>query len=188
MGSIPGSGRSPEGGHGNPLQARQLLLPGESHGQRSQSVGQDLSNLTCTNILYAWWDTPLLCILHPPLWRLPRVYCRTLNIMHCLLDRISFHFWKLVFPLLRDDLVVWSLPLPVGSLQSCQPLFTDFILVFIWNFAKIYWQEHSLMVIGGRHDPSIFTHNSVSNLRKIQQAEFRKLDFCLVSNSIGKAI
>ena len=28
-GSIPRSGRSPEGGHGNPL------LPGESHGQRS---------------------------------------------------------------------------------------------------------------------------------------------------------
>ena len=29
VGSIPGSGRSPGGGHGNPLQ------PGESHGQRS---------------------------------------------------------------------------------------------------------------------------------------------------------
>ena len=31
MGSIPGSGRSPEGGHVNPL----LFLPRESHGQRS---------------------------------------------------------------------------------------------------------------------------------------------------------
>ena len=31
-GSIPGSGKSPEGGHGNSLQ---LFLPGESHGQRS---------------------------------------------------------------------------------------------------------------------------------------------------------
>ena len=31
-GSIPGSGRSPGGGHGNPLQ---YVLPGESHGQRS---------------------------------------------------------------------------------------------------------------------------------------------------------
>ena len=30
--SIPGSGRSPKGGHGNPLQ---LFLPGKSHGQRS---------------------------------------------------------------------------------------------------------------------------------------------------------
>ena len=30
-GSIPGSGRSPGGGHGNPL----VFLPGESHGQRS---------------------------------------------------------------------------------------------------------------------------------------------------------
>ena len=30
-GLIPGSGRSPGGGHGNPLQ----FLPGESHGQRS---------------------------------------------------------------------------------------------------------------------------------------------------------
>ena len=33
VGSIPGSGRSPRGGNGNPLQ---YFLPGESHGQRSQ--------------------------------------------------------------------------------------------------------------------------------------------------------
>ena len=33
-GLIPGSGRSPGGGHGNPLQWVRLL-PGESHGQRS---------------------------------------------------------------------------------------------------------------------------------------------------------
>ena len=32
VGSIPGLGRSPGGGHGNPLQH---FLPGESHGQRS---------------------------------------------------------------------------------------------------------------------------------------------------------
>ena len=32
VGLIPGSGRSPAGGHGNPLQ---FFLPGESHGQRS---------------------------------------------------------------------------------------------------------------------------------------------------------
>ena len=32
MGSIPGLGRSPGGGHGNPLA---VFLPGESHGQRS---------------------------------------------------------------------------------------------------------------------------------------------------------
>ena len=32
VGLIPGPGRSPGGGHGNPLQ---LFLPGESHGQRS---------------------------------------------------------------------------------------------------------------------------------------------------------
>ena len=31
---IPGSGRSPGGGHGNPLQGN-TLLPGESQGQRS---------------------------------------------------------------------------------------------------------------------------------------------------------
>jgi len=30
-GSIPGWGRSPRGGHGNPP----IFLPGESHGQRS---------------------------------------------------------------------------------------------------------------------------------------------------------
>ena len=32
LGLIPGSGRSPRGGHGNPLQ---YFLPGEAHGQRS---------------------------------------------------------------------------------------------------------------------------------------------------------
>ena len=32
MGPVPGLGRSPGGGHGNPLQ---LFLPGEPHGQRS---------------------------------------------------------------------------------------------------------------------------------------------------------
>ena len=32
LGLIPGSGRSPEEGNGNPLQ---IFLPGESHGQRS---------------------------------------------------------------------------------------------------------------------------------------------------------
>ena len=31
LGLIPGLGRSPGGGHGNPFQC----LPGESHGQRS---------------------------------------------------------------------------------------------------------------------------------------------------------
>ena len=31
-GSIPGSGRSPGGGHGNPFP---VFLPGDSHGQRS---------------------------------------------------------------------------------------------------------------------------------------------------------
>ena len=33
--SIPGLGRSPGGGNGNPFR---LLLPGESHGQRSLAV------------------------------------------------------------------------------------------------------------------------------------------------------
>ena len=33
MGSIPGSGRFPGGGNGNPLTP--VLLPGKSHGQRS---------------------------------------------------------------------------------------------------------------------------------------------------------
>ena len=32
LGSIPGSGRSPGGGHGKPTP---VFLPGESHGQRS---------------------------------------------------------------------------------------------------------------------------------------------------------
>ena len=47
MGSIPGSGRSSGGGHGNPVQ---YSLPGESHGQRSlasySSWGHKESNTT----------------------------------------------------------------------------------------------------------------------------------------------
>ena len=38
MGVIPGSGRSPGRGHGNPFQYSSsipVFLPGESHGQRS---------------------------------------------------------------------------------------------------------------------------------------------------------
>ena len=34
-GSIPGLGRSPGGGHGNPLQPTPTFLPGESREQRS---------------------------------------------------------------------------------------------------------------------------------------------------------
>ena len=33
--SIPGLGRSPEGGHGNSWQSTPVFLPVESHGQRS---------------------------------------------------------------------------------------------------------------------------------------------------------
>ena len=47
MGSIPGSGRSPGGGHGNTLQ---YFLPGKSHGQRSlvdySSWGRKESDMT----------------------------------------------------------------------------------------------------------------------------------------------
>ena len=34
--SVPGSGRSPGGGHGNPLQ----FMPGESHGQKAWEPGR----------------------------------------------------------------------------------------------------------------------------------------------------
>ena len=37
MGSIPGLGRSPGGGHGSPTP---VFLPGESHGQRSLAGGR----------------------------------------------------------------------------------------------------------------------------------------------------
>ena len=57
VGSIPGSGRSPGGGHGNPLQYSCLE---NSHGQRSlvgypmgsQRVRHDWSDLACN---HAWW-------------------------------------------------------------------------------------------------------------------------------------
>ena len=47
MGLIPGLGRSPGGGHGNPFQ---YSWPGEAHGQRSlaglQSMGSQRVNTT----------------------------------------------------------------------------------------------------------------------------------------------
>ena len=58
-GSIPGSGRSPGGGNGNPLQhsffffSTPIFLPGESHGQRSLAglspwshKGSDMAEVT----------------------------------------------------------------------------------------------------------------------------------------------
>ena len=42
-GSIPGSGRSPGEGNGNPLQ---LLLPGKSHGQRSLGFQKSWTQLS----------------------------------------------------------------------------------------------------------------------------------------------
>ena len=61
-GSIPGSGRSPEGGHGNPLTP--VFLPGESYGQRSmvgyspwghkeEDPTEQLSTRTCLCIYIA---------------------------------------------------------------------------------------------------------------------------------------
>ena len=55
MSSIPGFGRSPEGGHSNPP----IFLPGESHEQRSLAgynyrvtkSRTQLSNLACMQIL-----------------------------------------------------------------------------------------------------------------------------------------
>ena len=58
VGLIPGSGRPPGGGNGNPLQY--LFLPGESHGQRSlagyspegHKSQTQLSNQTATRPSY----------------------------------------------------------------------------------------------------------------------------------------
>ena len=41
VGSIPGSGRSPEGGHGNPLQYSWIEEPGRLPSTRWQRVGHD---------------------------------------------------------------------------------------------------------------------------------------------------
>ena len=89
VGLIPGSGRSHGGGHGNPLQARQCLLPGDSHGQRSQRVGQDLSNLARMHISLYLVGYPITlccmrCILH--FGDYPVSTVGLLNIVHCLLD------------------------------------------------------------------------------------------------------
>ncbi|CAI9167861.1 unnamed protein product [Rangifer tarandus platyrhynchus] len=45
-GSIPGSGRSPGGGHGNPP----VFLPGESHGQRSLAGFQSIGSQSGTGL------------------------------------------------------------------------------------------------------------------------------------------
>ena len=50
--SIPGSGRSPGGGHGNPLQYSPVLL-GESHGQRSLQATEYV--VTESNMTESTW-------------------------------------------------------------------------------------------------------------------------------------
>ena len=52
-GLIPGSGRSPGGGHGNPLQYSCQESP-KNRGTWSQRVGHDWSNLACTDA--RWWN------------------------------------------------------------------------------------------------------------------------------------
>ena len=56
VGSIPGSGRSPGGGHGSSLQNSCLENPVDRGAWQmqfmgSQRVGHDRSNLACTHIL-----------------------------------------------------------------------------------------------------------------------------------------
>ena len=67
MGSIPGSGRSPGGGNGNPLQ---LFLSGKFHGQKNledyspqghkESATSDWSDLACSHIFGT--RVPLGCV------------------------------------------------------------------------------------------------------------------------------
>ena len=45
MGSVPGSGKSPGGGHGNPLQYSCLENPMDKKNKRSHVNGQNWNNL-----------------------------------------------------------------------------------------------------------------------------------------------
>ena len=87
-GSIPGSGRSPGGGHGNPLQ---LFVPGKLHGQRSlagygsrvaesgttEVTGHSMTH-SCQAVgasLVAQWQSHLQCrrcVFEPWVRKIPR--------------------------------------------------------------------------------------------------------------------
>ena len=63
IGSIPGSGGSPEGGHGNPLQPSCLenptdKEPGGLQSMASQRVGHDWNNLARMHLDTRGADTP----------------------------------------------------------------------------------------------------------------------------------
>jgi len=75
MGSTPGSGRSPEGGHANPLQSLAkgipwTVEPGQLQSIGSQRVRHDWSDLTCIRTWCDWlqWSYFLEC------WNLSQVF------------------------------------------------------------------------------------------------------------------
>ena len=67
LGSVPGSGRSPGGGHGNPLQYSCLENPMDRgawraavHGvTKSQTRLKRLSTHACSDFAYSWLDPQL---------------------------------------------------------------------------------------------------------------------------------
>jgi len=98
-GLIPGSRRSPRGGHGNPLQYSPWRIPWteEPGGLQSiglQRVGHDWSNLACTHktLLHLWKHVEILK---------PFTFLRCLSILLKILTLFDCYPWTLLTPALE---------------------------------------------------------------------------------------
>ena len=68
QGSVPGSGRSPGGGHGNPLQYSCLENPKDRRAWRATVRGVDtMSDLACTQAESCYHPSPPSDVLYPDL-------------------------------------------------------------------------------------------------------------------------
>ena len=129
-GSIPGWGRSPGGGHGNPCSTLAWRIPwteepGGLQSMGSQRVGQDWSDLARTySVSLAWeilpWGTLLSPVTSPGKWRYPRFHAPVSlpPRAECLLTQLF-----LVAPVWAPSVSISSVDLPVWLASLGEVLF-----------------------------------------------------------------
>ena len=142
-GSIPGLGRSPGEGHGNPLQYACRRIPWTEESGRLQSIGlhrvrRDGSNLACMNtwnhiarVLWIW-----LLLFH----------CKTMRFIHAVaLAVVCYFHCTVIFHCMN---ILWFIcPFSywwISTFLSLELLFhyIYWILFFNYNFLKI--SRHSI--------------------------------------------
>ena len=134
-GSIPGLGRSPGGGHGNPLTLG--LLPGESHRQRSlagsQRVGHDWSDL-------AWHGTEYICESQSPIYPSPPYPLVTKSVFSTFVTLFLFHWF--ICTLKKNSTYKWYHMIclsPSDSLYSLWNSLGSSMLLLMALFHSVIW-------------------------------------------------